>query len=38
MGFGGEQKEYVKTQDLIISPKYWLNYIIEKARKIKRGL
>ncbi|MDO8486281.1 MAG: peptidoglycan bridge formation glycyltransferase FemA/FemB family protein [Candidatus Staskawiczbacteria bacterium] len=38
MGFGGEKYEYVKTQDFIISQKYWLNYIIELARKIKRGL
>ncbi len=35
-GFDGYKKEYVKTQDLIISKKYWLNYIIEKFRKIKR--
>ncbi len=38
MGFGGSIKEYVKTQDYIISQKYWLNYIIEKLRKIKRNL
>lgn len=38
MGFSGHLKEYVKTQDYIISPKYWFNYIIEKVRKIKRGL
>jgi len=38
MGFGGYREEYVKTQDLVISPKYWLNYIIETGRKIKRGL
>ena len=38
MGFGGQRKEYVKTQDFIISKKYWLNYIIESARRIKRGL
>lgn len=38
MGFGGYMKEYVKAQDLIISQKYWLNYIIEIVRKIKRGL
>ena len=38
MGFGGYKKEYVKTQDLILSPKYWLNFIIEKIRKTKRGL
>ncbi|MBU4299570.1 peptidoglycan bridge formation glycyltransferase FemA/FemB family protein [Patescibacteria group bacterium] len=38
MGFGGYKKEYVKTQDLPLSPKYWLNYIVEKIRKTKRGL
>jgi lipid II:glycine glycyltransferase (peptidoglycan interpeptide bridge formation enzyme) len=38
MGFGGYVDEYVKTQDFIISQKYWINYIIEKVRKIKRGL
>ncbi len=38
MGFGGYKEEYVKTQDLIISKKYWLNYIIETIRRIKRGL
>ena len=37
-GFGGYKDEYVKTQDYIISRKYWINYIIELARKIKRGL
>jgi lipid II:glycine glycyltransferase (peptidoglycan interpeptide bridge formation enzyme) len=38
MGFGGYKEEYVKTQDYIISPKYWINYIIETTRRIKRGL
>jgi len=38
MGFGGYRKDYVKTQDLVISPKYWLNYIIEVLRKHKRRL
>ena len=38
MGFGGYKDEYVKTQDLIISQKYWINYIIETIRRIKRGL
>jgi len=38
MGFSGSIKEYVKTQDYVISTKYWLNYIIEKIRKRKRGL
>ena len=38
MGFGGYRKEYVKTQDLPLSVKYIFNYLIEKARKAKRGL
>ncbi|MGD0577064.1 MAG: peptidoglycan bridge formation glycyltransferase FemA/FemB family protein [Candidatus Staskawiczbacteria bacterium] len=38
MGFGGARKEYVKTQDFIISQKYWINYIIEVLRKSKRRL
>jgi len=38
MGFGGYKEEYVKTQDFVISKKYWLNYIIETMRRLKRGL
>ena len=38
MGFGGEKFEYIKTQDLPLSNKYWLTYIFEKLRKTKRGL
>ena len=38
MGFGGCRKEYIKTQDFVISQKYWINYMIERLRKIKRNL
>lgn len=38
MGFGGYKKEYIKTQDFVISKKYWINYIIESMRKARRGL
>ena len=38
MGFGGYKKEYLKTQDLPLSWKYYLTYIFENLRKIKRGL
>jgi len=38
IGFGGYAKEYIKTQDLIISPRYWFNYIIETIRKRIRRL
>ena len=36
-GFGGFSEEYVHAQDLIIRHKYWLNYLIETLRRIKRG-
>jgi lipid II:glycine glycyltransferase (peptidoglycan interpeptide bridge formation enzyme) len=38
MGFGGYKKEYLKTQDFPLSSKYYLTYLFEKIRKIKRGL
>ena len=38
MGFGGHSKKYVKTQDFVTSSKYWPSFILEKMRKIKRGL
>ncbi|MDD2731764.1 MAG: peptidoglycan bridge formation glycyltransferase FemA/FemB family protein [Candidatus Pacebacteria bacterium] len=38
MGFGGYKKEYVKTQDFPVSSKYYLIYIFEKLRKLKRHL
>lgn len=37
MGFGGYAKEYLKTQDLPLSPKYRFIYFFEQLRKIKRG-
>ncbi|MBU0546584.1 peptidoglycan bridge formation glycyltransferase FemA/FemB family protein [Patescibacteria group bacterium] len=37
-GFGGYEKEYVSAQDFPISNKYWLTFIFEKLRKIKRRL
>jgi len=38
MGFGGYSEKYIKTQDFVISWKYWINYIIESFRKRKRNL
>lgn len=35
-GFGGFSEEYLKAQDYPITFKYWLNYIVETARRIKR--
>ena len=37
-GFGGYRKDYVQTQDLPLLKKYYLTFIFEKIRKIKRGL
>jgi len=36
-GFGGFEEEYLHAQDYVLSIKYWLNYLIEIRRKIKRG-
>jgi lipid II:glycine glycyltransferase (peptidoglycan interpeptide bridge formation enzyme) len=38
MGFGGKSYQYLKTQDLPLSKKYWLTHLFEKIRKSKRGL
>jgi len=38
MGFGGNAFEYLKTQDFPLSKKYWLTFLFEKLRKIKRNL
>lgn len=37
-GFGGYKKEYLKTQDFILSQRYWLNFGVEKIRRRKRNL
>lgn len=37
-GFGGFSEHYVHSQDLPLSPRYWLNFAIEKWRKKKRGM
>jgi len=38
MGFGGQAQEYIKTQDLPLSWKYWPVFVFESLRKLKRGL
>jgi len=37
-GFGGERKEYVKTQDLPLNKTYYLTRSFEKLRRLKRRL
>lgn len=37
-GFGGFPEAYVPAQDLPLTKKYWLNFVVEKVRKIRRGL
>lgn len=36
-GFGGYVEEFVPSQDLPISHRYWLNFAVEKIRKFRRG-
>ena len=35
-GFGGEERKYLRAQDYPLTPKYWLNYAIEKIRRYRR--
>lgn len=37
-GFGGFELDYVPTQDLVISPRYYLSYIYERILRFKRGV
>lgn len=36
-GFGGHEYDLLFCRDLPITPKYWLNWLVETARRIKRG-
>jgi len=37
LGFGSYRVDYLPAQDLVLNWKYWLTFVIEKIRKIKRG-
>jgi len=37
-GFGGVPRAYVHAKDLVLSPKYWLNFVVEFVRRKKRRL
>jgi len=37
-GFGGFSQAYVHAKDLVITPIYWLSFIVEVIRRKKRGL
>jgi len=36
-GFGGYTLDLLPAHDLIITPKYWFNWLIETFRRLKRG-
>lgn len=36
-GFGGQQYDLMHCQDLPLTKKYWLNFLVERWRKWKRG-
>lgn len=36
-GFGGRAYQFLPARDLVLSWKYWLNFVIETARRMKRG-
>ncbi len=35
-GFGGDERKYLRAQDLPLTGKYWLNFVVEKLRRWKR--
>ncbi len=35
-GFGGKERIFLHAQDAVLTPKYWLNFVVEKYRKWKR--
>lgn len=35
-GFGGEERKYLRAQDCPLTPKYWLNFLVEKIRRYRR--
>jgi peptidoglycan pentaglycine glycine transferase (the first glycine) len=37
-GFGGHKVQYLPTQDLVLSPKYYFNWLYEKHLYFKRGI
>ncbi|KKT35909.1 MAG: Methicillin resistance protein [Parcubacteria group bacterium GW2011_GWA2_44_12] len=37
-GFGGSCEDYLHAQDLVLSPRYYMTYLIERIRRAKRGL
>ncbi len=37
-GFGGFEEAYLHAQDFALSPKYYLNYVVERVRKWRRKL
>lgn len=37
-GFGGYEKQYLHAQDFPLNSMYWLNWVVESARKWHRGL
>ncbi|KKW42522.1 MAG: hypothetical protein UY92_C0006G0083 [Candidatus Magasanikbacteria bacterium GW2011_GWA2_56_11] len=36
-GFGGSGKDLLPCQDLPVSWRYWINWTVEKVRRVKRG-
>lgn len=37
-GFGGYAEAYVHAQDKPLTKKYWINWVVETVRRVKRGL
>ncbi len=38
LGYGGSSYTYVKSRDFVVSKKYWITYLFETIRKLKRKI
>lgn len=36
-GFGGHSEAYLPAQDYPLAARYWLNYVVERFRRVRRG-
>jgi len=36
-GFGGEAHPFMRAQDLVLGWRYWVNWIVETVRRVRRG-
>jgi peptidoglycan pentaglycine glycine transferase (the first glycine) len=36
-GFGGKAYDFTRSRDLVLGPRYWVNFLVETVRRVRRG-